>query len=377
MSTTSETKITSELPDGWQQAKKYASVLGLVPSSFSIAIRTMISDHLKNDASLRPVTKYHVCRLMNGPSFKSMLYFASMDLRSGYLKDQKAINVGSMVDLFEPFDLAVMVGSYLIFRKWRKFIGKEEWNWLVSQFTEESQIGAQLGAAIPELGIGAGIMISTMPGLALGTVLKHDQKMVQKYMHTRAKTGWSEKTQLECFGCTLNQITTHILCSMGFSTEIVNSYTSAMDPSRFFNAEDKGLLPRMQMARYWVEALLAGKTQPLHKIPGKFFPMETAKKLLETKIVDIKANSPHWLTRGKADIDPTKTPALFAKAESTNQEVPDELKQVFSMDEIAKMELEDFDQLIDQLDYENGGKPPPGMVVMSTKELKDLEGMVE
>ena len=93
---TTQSQSSSSAEDHWSRAKKYARQVGFIPSSFVIAIRTLVSDHLKNGGELRPTTKYQIARLLRGPSFKAMLYYATKELHGGYIKDRSFVSIGDM-----------------------------------------------------------------------------------------------------------------------------------------------------------------------------------------------------------------------------------------------------------------------------------------
>ena len=106
--------------------------------------------------------------------------------------------------------------------------------------------------------------------------------------------------------------------------------------------------------------------------------MQADRQHMDKKILEIKAGSCHWLERGKADVSPDETPQLFEEAPQDDEfEVPDELREVFSLDQITGMEEDAFDNLVDQMDMENEGQAPPGSVILSASELDKLDEMVD
>ena len=220
--------------------------------------------------------------------------------------------------------------------------------------------------------------MSTFEFLTLGAILKQDEKLVTRYLKERKSAPSREKLQQDIFGCSLHQVSTLLLCNMGYGADIANAYCLALDPKRTLDSNENGFLARMQVSRMWIEALMAGKSQPDQKLSARFFPMESVRGELDRNIGQIREGLPHWIARSKDDISATATPQLFVKPEKGDSEIPPELQAVFSVDEISNMDVDAFDQLIDQLDYEkDGGKPPAGMVVMSAKDLKEIDGIVE
>jgi hypothetical protein len=366
----------------WRDAKKYANRLGLVPSSFSTAIRILLTDQRQKNSELRAVTKYQIARLMRGPSFKAMLYFGTKSLRGKYIVDQKVVTVGDMLDMFEPFDIAAMIGCYLVVRKWRKGLSPDDWQLLLESMELESQVSAHVGAMIGKVGVGACLLVGTLPYLALGCALFEAPKEARKYIKSALKDQrmlWDPKAELEFFKTDLSQLGTLLLLGLGFGKDLCEGYVYAQDAQRPVRAEKEidPLSYRMKMARLWTDAIMQNKEQPSIAIPGAYYPLAGDRSYAMEQIAAVReGGETHWLTRGKSDISAELTPQLFGKIEASD-EVPEELADIFNMKSIGKMDMEEFDDLCDQMDYEAAGKVKPGAVSLSSKELKDLEQMVE
>ena len=361
----------------WAVARKYAEGLGFVPSSFTVAVRAMIADHFGNNAALRPVTKYQVARLMRGPTFLALLYYATRELKGETLKDQQSWSVGSMLDVFKPLDIASLVASFVFFRKCRRLLGDERWKLLRDSLVLDVQLASQVGAAVDAIGIGYSIISSSWLHYASGAVFVAKEKEFKEYYRQIEKNFVKRDVAQEAsrFGCSISQVAILLLSTFGFGTEIANALSIATDPENTpYNISED--LPRSLMVVHeWLAALRAGKEQPSPRLPAKYFPLAADLPLLSRKIKNVLAGNQVFLERGKKDVSPELTPELFVK-EAANPEIPEQLKDVFSMDDISKMEEEDFDDLIDQIDAEQEGKTPPGSVVLKEKDLKDLEEMV-
>ena len=84
----------------------------------------------------------------------------------------------------------------------------------------------------------------------------------------------------------------------------------------------------------------------------------------------------HWLDRSGADLSAETAPELFATAaEDSEFEVPDELRDVFTVEELTEMEEDDFDDLIDQIDEEQESESKRDDV-LSGSEIAELEEMM-
>ncbi|MCI5066752.1 hypothetical protein MRY87_13610 [bacterium] len=355
----------SEAPDSaqvWKNAKRIAESLGYVPASFSIAVRTLVQDQNDFDATLRPVTKYQVSRLLRTPTFQAMLYYGSQELRGSYFSDRKNLTIGTMMDLFEPIDIAAMIASFVYYRKAKKLLAKGGWEHIEDDINKDSQIGAQVGVAVPNIGIACGLITGTLQQVGLAALIAQNEKAYKEYRRFLKGEGLSYdfKKEEELFGCSSEQVGVFTLSKMGFGVEIGQAFTVAFDRKRDISTIKEPLHLKMRVARLWIDTLKEGKDQPTKRFPGEYYPVQTARETLEEEVKKILAGKAPWLARGKDDVSEEKTPLLFAKAE-VSEEVPEDLAEVFSLEEITAMEEEDFDDLVDHMDEED------------TKEQKDVE----
>ncbi|MCB0330363.1 MAG: hypothetical protein KDD70_11885 [Bdellovibrionales bacterium] len=351
----------------WKQAKKTAESLGYVPASFSIAVRTLIQDQNEFDASLRPVTKYQVARLLKTPTFKAMLYYGTQDLRSGYIADQDNLTVGSMMDLFEPLDLAAMIACFVYYRKAKKLLNDTQWEYIKEQIDQDSQIGAQIGVSIPTLGIATGLITGTLLQAGLAALIKSNEKAFKEYRRYLNGEGlpYDFKKEEELFGCSSEQVGVFTLSKMGFGVDIGQAFTVAFDLKRDISTIKEPLQLKMRLSRLWIDTLKAGNDQPTKRFPGEFYPVQTERDRLNAEVKKIMGGKFPWLGRRKDDISEEKTPLLFKKM-AASDEVPEDLADIFSVDQITAMEEEDFDDLCDHMDEEAEGK--------DSKDVEDALG---
>ena len=89
-------------------------------------------------------------------------------------------------------------------------------------------------------------------------------------------------------------------------------------------------------------------------MPGEYYPLADARDLLEAKVDTVLKNShdKHWMDYTPEDITEEHAPKLYVTDEK-DKEVPAQLRDVFSLDEICEMEELEFDDLVDQLDRDN------------------------
>ena len=341
----------------WKKAKATAETLGYVPASFSIAVRTLIQDQNEFNASLRPVTKYQVARLLKTPTFQAMIFYGTQDLSGGFIEGKDSLSVGSMMEHFEPYDLAAMIACFVYFRKAKKLLNDDQWELIKEPLTYDSQIGAHLGVAIPNLGVANGLIVGTMRQVGLAALIASNEKGYREYARYLKGEGkpYDFKKEEEIFGCSSDQVGVFTLSKMGFGVDVGQAFTVAYDVTRPLGTIKEDLQLKMRLCRFWIDALRAGEDHPGKQIPGEYYPVQAARDVLDEAVKGIFAGKHSWLARGKEDVSEEKTPQLFKKAE-VSEEIPEDLADVFSLEEITAMEEEDFDDLVDQIDDDQEGK---------------------
>ena len=362
----------------WKDAKALAALFGYIPSTFSSSIRMMVADHYKNNRELRPASKYQISRVLGTPSFTCMLYFASKDLRSGYFSGIEYLTIGMLMDYFDPMDLAALVASYVYVRKGKKLLGPENWDLLKDRLETEFLIGAHMGVSIPKIGIGVGLLLGIMRHFGQMSFLLKDNKLFREYRRELKNNNRSFDAEREkaMFGCSATEVAVVLLSNFGFGVEIGHAFAGAFEKVSL-NATDAESIPySMKMGRLWIDALLDGKRQPDVTIPAHFYPMASDHEIMDRRILRIlRGERGSWFDHGKNDLNAQTAPELFKKPKF-HEDIPDEIARVFSLEQIEKMEVEDFDDLIDQLDNEQAGKVKPGSITLSAKEIQELEQMV-
>ncbi len=331
----------------WKFAKILAGQLGQVPASFSTAIRALIADETRLNGAISPATRFQVARLFNIPSFKSMLYFATRDLRKDKLEGKKHLTIGLMMNCFRAEDVAALIASFAYYRKCRSLIGTEHWAWFDERINKESMVGACLGTAIPKIGMSTGLLIGTIPYFGAATMFLKDRAVFKKYRLELKKKNLRRNSALEheMYGCTAGDVGVFLLSAMGFGTEVGSAFARAFSPAASLANAGDDLLHRMQIAFLWLEALLAGRPQPQCPIPVHYCPLAADLDRLEKQMKQVQADHPSFLSRTKDDLSESSAPELFTKADASEAAVPDELAQVFTASEIEQMSEADFDNL--------------------------------
>jgi hypothetical protein len=368
----------SNQDESWSIARDTAKKMGYVPIAFAQAIRMLVTDHMKNNGELRSVTKYQISRLFRGASFKSTIYFASKELRQDYLAANSACSIGDIVNLYGPLDLAAFITCFFLNRQMKK-IGGSTWPLIAPHFARESSVGALVGVAIPKIGHGPGLLIAALRNVSHG-LLSIDKPDLYKSYRSKIDADhkiFDEKVETEIWKTTSSQVTSIILTSLGFMSEFGEMIGTAVRSNTPVNKITNEKLRDFRLAHIWQETFLLGQEQPSEKLNTEFFPKEIDRNQAKENIKKARDGGQAWLDRGKSDLNAEQTPHLFAKKKvDPNLEIPEELKDVFSIEELTKMNEDDFDALIDQIDAEQKANSKREDVI-SNKDLEELQKQMD
>ncbi|MGA1192106.1 MAG: hypothetical protein ACO3XO_07485 [Bdellovibrionota bacterium] len=346
-------KDSDDIQEDWETAKQVAEQIGYLPGFFPRAVRSLIHDHQEASGVLRPVTKYQIAQLLKIESFRAMLYFAALQMRKDKLESQKAVTTGSLIDLFSPIDLASLIAAFVYYRRTRKILSHAQWEYIRDDFHTVAQVGSTLGVAIPALGISAGVLVGTMRVVGLAILVRDNEQGFKEYRRYLRKENlkYDFRKERELFECTSEQIALFALSKMGFGINIGQAFRDAYSDDRNLTLIENPLALRMALTRFWLDHLLFGNIAPILDIPKKFYPAQSQENLLLDEVQEVLDGRVGWISRGREDISESTTPLLFKKVEAS-EDFPEQLTDIFSLDQITEMEEEDFDDLIDHLDEE-------------------------
>ena len=364
--------------ESWQIALKTAKKLGYVPIAFSQAIRMLVADHFTNNGQLRSVTKYQVSRLFRGASFKATIYFATKQLKSDYLLKNTSCSIGDLVALYSPLDLAAFVTCFFLNRHLKK-TESPVWGAVMPHFMREASIGALVGVAIPQIGFGPGLILGGLRNVAhaLMSMEKPEQYRTFREKLTASGKVTDEALEKATWNTTSSQVASMILTILGFKAEVGDIIPLATGTRQRVTEITNERLRTFRLAYIWHEVFLLNLEQPLEKLEVKYFPTDANRELARSFILNAMEDHVSWLARGKDDLNAQKTPHLFAKKQGNpDLEIPDELKDVFNLEELTSMDENDFDALIDQIDAEQKAASKRDDVI-SKKDLEELEKQCE
>lgn len=317
--------------EAWDTAKKYAALLGAVPSSFSTLIRSLIGDEDKNNGQLSSSTCSAAVRLFSGPSSRAALYFASRLYRPTAFQSDTAFKVKDLVLLYRPIDLAGLVGCLYLFRRARKRCPDDEWGELAQGMKLGVDLGFLVGTAIPNIGAALGALRGGVRSAAIATFHIHDQKGAKEYRRHLASKNleFDQDWEVSRWGCSSAQVSSVMVQSLGFGVTFSNalymSLTLSEAPLASGPLSGCDLLAyRFAITQLWAKAVYETGSEPTIVHRGEFYPVRTALEELVAQVSKIKSGAAeeNWLSRGKDDLTAQNAPHMFVgEVEETGEEI--------------------------------------------------------
>lgn len=321
---------------GWRAAMEMMEPFGRVPGNFTETIRFLLLNYEQGGASLPLSSQNHILRLLNNNTIKAAYYFVTKYYRPEAVEGKGSISTKDLLNAYNSIDHAGILTFAYLFRNLSKKTEAEEWEYVETPLAEALALGACVGASIPEVGLGFGLLCRGLRYLAFAPFLRDNRRGFKEYRrHLKAQDlpfdlAFEEKT----WNCNSIQVAAIIMERMGFNRQMTLQFVAAAEhdaktpPDELFGI-------RFRMA----EALIDHYSETgevLDNCPawvGKKLPFSTeARGRLLTKFNQVLPNLEKydWISKGSASINPDSTPEFFHKANAAAPEekveaVPDSL----------------------------------------------------
>ncbi|MCB0353981.1 MAG: hypothetical protein KDD64_10665 [Bdellovibrionales bacterium] len=308
----------------WEIARAYAAKVGEIPAAFTSSIRMLLVDQVKNNKKISVGNQTQTALLLNSPSFKAMFYFAVKTFRDDELAAVTKVTRRTLPSLFEPLDLACIMGISFLFRRCRKKAAPDLFDPLVERTQRDVNIGGYLGDAIPKIGLGYGILVGGIRYLSEAAFMLHDPEGYRRYHNVREKKGVRFDLDLEVsrWGCTSLQVGSVLLQTLGFGIEFAESFVYGLDPRISDEATTDPNVYRVKISDIWITSLATEGSAPNITHRGAYYPLEndleTLLKLIQ--IEPLRGRPEAWLTKSKDELNENSAPELFGAKRPQEEE---------------------------------------------------------
>jgi hypothetical protein len=204
------------------RARTFVARLGYVPALFSTCIRQIREAETSKDIpdekrhSHAQNFAYNLIKI--SPSLRTALYSIASSYRKPDLdKIGPAPTTRALITLFQPSELAGIVATVFLFKRFCKWVEPGERDRLMPLLRQQTEIGWHVGATISNVGYGYGALIGIVRYAALGTFVAQDPKAFAKYRRELAPNKALFKPELEIatWGCSHLEIAALLMQNLG------------------------------------------------------------------------------------------------------------------------------------------------------------------
>lgn len=296
-------------------ASRYAALIGAMPATFSTAIKELMVDDQHGLPCLSERSEFQIGRVLRGATALSVIYWAGRTFTEEKMPPGWIYSSLQIARFFKPSTLAALLAFTYLFKRAKRIIDPEEWQFISEPLQKNTEICALLGWHLPEVGSTVGLIGGAMTNIAFACYCAHDKRGFTEYRRLlRMKRQFQmPATELSNWGCTSLQIATQLMLQSGFGVDITHSFIEGFrDPLPLPNGE-RARGPFVAVHK-WLRELAgtspgtAGSTEQ-----GQSNTSASNNPILTEKLMTIHRQGSlyHWLEKGAADISAEATPNLL------------------------------------------------------------------
>jgi len=277
------TENSSPINHQWQAAKDIVAMIVNIPSVLPSGVRMLAQDNKSSSVAVSDTSRSFLQLFTRSESIKTALYLSS----KVFCPEQHAlteVKVDSkwFLNFYSTFDIAVTASLVVLFRRITKGMTEDEKMDLSPYIHRNAEIGGLVGRSIPDIGIGRGMLATTLPHLALGVFMKLDRSLWKQYQRALKlkKLHFDFEMEQEFWGCNHLQIASALIQSIGLGIDRAH----AIGHASTVNSEEEnsltGELRRFYFAVLWTRCLIDTGKAPNRELPAEFYPLATYSELL-------------------------------------------------------------------------------------------------
>ncbi len=314
---TSQVISAAESKQQSQISRRYANLIGTMPATFSSSIKELMGDDSKALSNLSEKSEFQVGRVLRGPTALALMYWASKTFCPHKMPPGWIYSSLQIARFYPPSTLATILAYTYLFKRVKRIVKPEEWQFISEPLQKNIEICALLGWNIPEVGSTHALLGGGILHLAFACYSAHDPKGYAEYRRYLKikKLVQSSEFEIKTWGCTSIQIASQILLQAGFGVTLAHQFVEGYrEPLPNSNTE-RAKNP-FAMVRSWLQELATKNPSDNENTPhnGKSSQITngTTPDLVE-KLLLIQKNGSlhHWLEKGAEDISPDKSPDLL------------------------------------------------------------------
>lgn len=319
LETTSSTleQAANEGADALLNGRRYAALYGEIPSSFSSLIRLLMTDQ-STSGSISFSASWQLLRLLRGASFRAPVSFAVKTFHKGALSAGNHLGPKETVALFQPADLAGILGTLYLYRRARRIqetAKNDHWEDLYQQIHSRSEAGAFVGCSMERVGLGFGLLVGSLRQLGMWPFSFHDSKGFTEYKRSlrKASLPFDLAFEKERWGCTHADVASHLLISLGYSREFAEQFALGLSVPELPSESKAAHVYKVKITDVWIDSLLATGAIPDMTHSGNYYPKEDERNLLVKEVTSTRSAGSQffWLEKGKNDFTEENLPEFW------------------------------------------------------------------
>jgi hypothetical protein len=152
------------------------------------------------------------------PTLKSVFFFAAKALHDEKLRAVKHLTVKKLLSIFEPREVASIIGLTFVYKRIQKQCDPEEWILFQRKIHTQMEIGTILGEKMRHIGKGNGMLLGGIRFLAQATFALGAPEQFQAFKKKVRKSSsvFDLKIEQEFFECNHLQVASLLVQDLGF-----------------------------------------------------------------------------------------------------------------------------------------------------------------
>ncbi len=305
--------------DPWNIARSYSTLIGEVPDVLTSVVRKLARDY-QAVSSYTNISLFMARRLLRAPGIKAPVYYFARSFYPTSFEDRDSVDTDTLLNILNPHDLACILATLYIFRRLKRICPAEEWQQISDRIHERTAVAGHMGVAIPDLGLGNAILLSSIRHLALGTFLAHHRAEYQSYRQQvkTKKVDFDHNKENLSYGCTSLQVSGCLIQVLGIGVDFADALTKGLNTRVPIDSIKEKLAFFFRTGDLWVANIEKNHAVPDIVHDARFYPTETRMKFLEQRLAQhfsSEGGDVRWFEKAKEDISPELTPELFVDLE--------------------------------------------------------------
>lgn len=291
---------------GWGAAAALVDELSPLFPPLNGFTRLLTLPHGDDERLLR-LKEYVLAQLLRAPTYRAGLLRLSDNF---YLRRLPTERIPTPREVTAVFDFEVCAAYLAILyfhRRATRVVGdNSHWRGFVELAQHRGDIGFLLGASLPELGPGTGLLLGGLRSLALGLIACQDPGRFRPYQeHLMArKLSFDIAYELSTLGFSHAQVMSVFLMRFGYGRDVPSSVMMGLSPVRLRGGLDRGA-EQIRVAAVWIDTVYRGAKPPtlLGEYRFGMEPAEIEQVLENVRVMRESQPGTLWLDPREPDTD--------------------------------------------------------------------------